>query len=184
MIALLFTSGLLTVLILLCAFFFGRKADDHNNQILKTFMMVLVVLAVTFIPVMAKAQTMVLDPASDVEISWDGGGTYSPLPVTAHTFSTDPITESHAWFGTFGANDFVVDVSEVLTADPNTRLDFTATITDPGTSILGIWTLGWVRFRSRVEMPDGSDDVSMWSEPQFVVFRRPRPAPKPSLVRP
>lgn len=143
---------------------------------------IIAALVLVFVVSTTHAQmTKVLDPASDFEISWNGGGTWTPYTITTYSFTTGSPGQ-HKPFAVFGLNKLEADITGVIVGDPDTLAKWEVTITDPGVAPQSIWLIGWVRWRIRVQI--GSEqDTSLWSDTQVISIKRPKPAPTPRLVK-
>ena len=142
-----------------------------------------VLLALVLMASAAHAQlTKVVDPATDFEISWDGGGNWTPYTITAHEFTVGA-PGKHAPFATFGLNKFECDITDCVAGDTDTLAKWEVDIADPGVATESIWVTGWFHWRIRVEASNGDQDESVWTDMQEFHIKRPKKPPKGRIIK-
>lgn len=146
----------------------------------KIWIIMLCILYLIFAPILCTYCQMEVDPLTDCEISWNGGGLWTPVPMVESLFLIG-VPGKHNPFAVVGVNKFEADVSKVFLSDPNTLLRWKVNIQLPGVTD-SVWVTGWIHYRVRAVV--GEDfDYSPWSPMQVFHIKTPKQLPAPRLIK-
>lgn len=124
---------------------------------------------------------MTVDPQTCLQISWDGGGSWTPVEMVNPVFSIKEPSK-HAPFIRPGMNDFEVTVDDVWAGDPNTLLEWQADIQIPSDAPETIFVTFWFQVKILVQSGDAIEETE-WSEMQTGHIRTPKKPKKPRVLK-
>lgn len=129
----------------------------------------------------AQEQSKLVLPG-DVEVSFDGGGSWTPVQIVSYEFTTGTPGNHHP-FSRFGRNITIeADITGTIAGDTDTLARIVVIVDDPGINPDTIWITGWVHWKFTRQIGEDQDSTP-FSEMQNVDFRRDKKPHKPKMLK-